>query len=754
VNDQTLNVQPAQARAATEVEYLSAALDAAGQGVWDYDGATGTWRFSAAWKRMRGIPETEVYAAQGIDWLDCIHPDDRAMVKEITERQYAGRVDEVAFEYREKHRDGHWIWILARGRCLEGHGDGKPVRIIGTDTDVTEIKRRELEFAAMSHRLELALSTSRVGVWEVDVQTGEELWDARQCELFGLGPGPASIQQETWENRVHPEDRDQAIAAFRDGLAEDRGYASDYRIVLPSGEIRYIRSRASVFVAGDGRRKAMGVDWDVTPDIERAEALARAKQLAEERSRELEAAQHSLEHASLHDALTGLPNRRCMDKALARFANDGSDQSLALLHIDLDRFKQINDTKGHAAGDAVLIHMAGLLRGHVRPGDLVARIGGDEFVVLLSPAPDSSTLRSIVDRIMLDGNRPFLWNGQECRSGVSIGVAEAQGSIDARQLLINADIALYRAKRAGRNCASYFTHRMQAEAVANKQCADDILKGLERGEFEPYYQPQFDAKTLDIAGLEALVRWRHPERGLLPPAKFLAVAGDINAIGAIDRIILEQAVRHMASWDALGIRIPRISVNVSARRLGDAVLLEHLKALPVEPHRISFELHESIFLDDHDDALAGNIAALKHLGFNIDIDDFGTGHASIVSLLRVNPHRLKIDRQLVLPVTESEAQRRLVRSIVEIGKSQDIAICAEGVETAQHAVILRDLGCDYLQGYYFAKPMAARDVPVFIKKRRWLGQPQGNLPVVIPDGSSLRNFMRVHAKRPSKRKAS
>jgi EAL domain-containing protein (putative c-di-GMP-specific phosphodiesterase class I) len=233
----------------------------------------------------------------------------------------------------------------------------------------------------------------------------------------------------------------------------------------------------------------------------------------------------------------------------------------------------------------------------------------------------------------------------------------------------------------------------------------------------------------------------------LPPAKFLSVANDLNAMGAIDRMMLEQAVNHIAAWDASGVHIPRISVNVSARRLADGVLLENLAALPIKPERISFELLESIFLDEHNDSVTGNIEPLKKLGFKIDIDDFGTGHASIVSLLRVRPHQLKIDRQLVLLVTQSEQQRRLIRSIVEIGKSQDIAICAEGVETMQHAEILRDLGCDCLQGYYFAKPMPATDVPGFVSGRSWLEQPAGNPPMTIPDGSILRGFIRDHQQR-------
>jgi diguanylate cyclase (GGDEF)-like protein len=409
-----------------------------------------------------------------------------------------------------------------------------------------------------------------------------------------------------------------------------------------------------------------------------------------------------------------------IDSELLKFnGENGKQQSLTLLHIDLDRFKQINDTRGHSAGDAVLVHMADMLRSQFRRNDLVARIGGDEFVILLSPSPPPAVLQGIVDRLINLAREPIYWQGHECRCGISIGIAEASGDFDPKQLLVNADIALYRAKNTGRNCAVYFTGRLQSEVIAKKECADDILKGLERSEFLPFYQPIVCAKSYDIASVEALARWQHPVRGLLTPDKFLAVASEFNAVGAIDGTILEQAIEHMKVWDAAGLNIPKISVNVSARRLGSDTLLESLKALPIQAGRISFELLESIFLDDDDDVNTKNIEGLKNLGIGIDVDDFGTGHASIIGLVRLNPNRMKIDRQLTRHIVESPTQRRLVKSLIEIGLSQNIEVCAEGVETAEHARILADLGCDYLQGYYFAKPMPERELVDYVKSQSW-----------------------------------
>ncbi|HTO30493.1 MAG TPA: cyclic diguanylate phosphodiesterase, partial [Pararhizobium sp.] len=283
-----------------------------------------------------------------------------------------------------------------------------------------------------------------------------------------------------------------------------------------------------------------------------------------------------------------------------------------------------------------------------------------------------------------------------------------------------ADIALYRAKGLGRNRYEFFTKQLQTQIHHAKRTADDIIKGLEDGEFVPFYQPQFNARTLEIAGVETLARWMHPRNGLLAPDYFLKIAEDINALTIIDRHIAELALRHFADWEAQGLSIPRISVNVSSPRLREAGLIESLEQLRIPSGKLSFELLESIFLDDLDEAASRTLADLKALGIEIEIDDFGTGHASIIGLMKLNPSRLKIDRALIKPITESPEQRKLVGSIIDIGHSLNIDVVAEGVETRLHADMLRDLGCDILQGYAFARPMPKPELEAFIRARSWL----------------------------------
>ncbi|WP_318012911.1 bifunctional diguanylate cyclase/phosphodiesterase [Mesorhizobium sp. BR1-1-7] len=286
------------------------------------------------------------------------------------------------------------------------------------------------------------------------------------------------------------------------------------------------------------------------------------------------------------------------------------------------------------------------------------------------------------------------------------------------RLMVNADIALYRAKGRGRNRYEFFTEDLQSEIVRTKRVADEILGGLERNEFVPHYQLQFDAKTLEVAGVEALARWNQPIDGLQLPGKFLKIAEELNVVSVIDRLMLKQTLHDFDQWQKARLLVPHVSVNVSARRLQDEELINSLTSLSIKPGTVSFELLESIFLDDNDELMVWNVNQIKELGIDIEIDDFGTGHASIVSLLKLQPRRLKIARQLISPIAESVQQREVVESIVQIGRSLGVEVIAEGVEIMLQAKILKDLGCDILQGYALSRPMSAYKITEFLGSRR------------------------------------
>ncbi|WVT72825.1 EAL domain-containing protein [Sinorhizobium chiapasense] len=587
-------------------------------------------------------------------------------------------------------------------------------------SNIRALRHSKAQLQELSHRLKIALDSSQIGIWELDIASGKLIWDDRMRELYGR-IGSTSETYEDWRSALHSDDLRRAEAEFMEALETGDAYNSDFRICLADGSVRHIRAIGSAYTGADGLRKVVGVNWDVTADFETRETLFEAKRMAEAHSVELEAARHRMEFNALHDPLTGLPNRRFLDQVLAeRDRHFMPEARLSIFHMDLDRFKQINDTLGHAAGDEILRHAAELLRGNADAKDFVARIGGDEFVIVRQDGgaePDATLASRIIEAMSV----PVRYKDQECRIGVSIGIAaQTKATDDLSHVLVNADIALYEAKRRGRNRHETFTGELKTAVFKTKQTADEILRGLEHNEFIAHFQPQFCPRSLDIIGVEALARWDHPFKGLLGPHAFLKTAEDINVVASIDQAILEQALFQIYRWEANGIHIPKVSVNLSYARLHDENLIDRLEQLQIPAGRLSFELLESISFDESDMTVLSNIRRIKELGIDIEIDDFGTGYASILSLLKLTPRRLKIDRQLVLPIRESPTEKRLVESIIDIGTSLGIEVIAEGVETLEHAHILKELGCHGLQGYAFARPMNANDLATFAFERRWL----------------------------------
>ncbi|QPB21515.1 EAL domain-containing protein [Rhizobium sp. 007] len=698
------------------------ALVGSGLGVWDHNNLIGTKYYSDTWKEIRGMAPHEEADGDYEEWLKLLHPDDRDFVIGAIEKQIAGDPDYHVFEYRERHKDGGWVWIECRGACVEWDENGAPARIVGTDTDITARKRSEEMLEHLSRRLDLALEISRIGVFEADLNAGTVEWDDRLLAMYGLEGTPRVKLSEAWEQALHPDDRERTLKNLEASLEKDRGLLQEFRIIRGDGAERVIRARSAFFLDADGKRKLIGANWDVTEEVSLRNDLQKAKDLAEARNQELEAARESIEHLALHDYLTELPNRRYLDRMLDERSAGCRENglTLAILHIDLDRFKQINDTLGHRAGDAMLKHAARVLKESVRASDFVARIGGDEFVVLCTIDSSPKKLSNMAARIIRELSKPIRYEGHDCRFGASIGIAAESGKdLDAKQLLLNADIALYRAKGAGRNRHEFFSKDARRTIIAAKRLSDEMLLGLERNEFIPFYQLQFHAQTLEVAGVETLARWRHPEHGLLTPGHFLTIAEDLDVVSAIDGLILEKGLADRAAWARDGFVTPKLSVNVSSRRLADPGLGKKLRVQKIEPGILSFELLESISLDDCDDAVLTNLRQFRKLGIDIEIDDFGTGHASIVSLLKLSPRTLKIDRELIRMLPQSAEQRKLVRSIIDIGRSLNILVTAEGVESMDHVRILGDLGCDMLQGYALARPMPAMQIPAFVRNAGW-----------------------------------
>jgi diguanylate cyclase (GGDEF)-like protein len=421
------------------------------------------------------------------------------------------------------------------------------------------------------------------------------------------------------------------------------------------------------------------------------------------------------------DALTGVLNRSGLQRAEAYVerATVGSLAEVAAIFVDVDNFKFINDNFGHDFGDRVLCHVAATLRACVGPSPYVVRMGGDEFVVLIFPAASALDLCAMADRIVERVRVPVESDDRSVSCTASVGLAISSTlDADVAGLIASADFALYRAKEAGRNRWSMYDRQAHNDATRTRRLANELGTAIEQGDLVVHYQPQLTAGGRVLAGMEALVRWAHPEEGLMAPDSFLPIAERLNLINRVDKAVLERVALDIKAWRKRGLAVPTVSVNVSAKRLRGSELASDLVATGVPIGDIAVEILESAFVDDVDSATRWTIDELKEMGVAIDIDDFGSGHASILGLLTIEPRRLKIDRMLVKPIVHDPAKRELIRSIVQIGHGLGIGVVAEGVETPEHMDAAEAVGCDLLQGYAIARPLPPEQILPFLEARQ------------------------------------
>jgi diguanylate cyclase (GGDEF)-like protein len=437
--------------------------------------------------------------------------------------------------------------------------------------------------------------------------------------------------------------------------------------------------------------------------------IARSIRYAIERKR----AEVALAHQALHDPLTELPNRALfldrLEQALARAQR--SSVNVAVLFLDLDRFKVVNDSLGHEAGDRLLVDVANRLRGVVRPGDTVARFGGDEFTILCDVRGERDAVL-IAERVAAAVEAPFTLDDNEAFLTTSLGIALTTGRVDARAeaLIRDADAAMYRAKERGKSRYELFDSNMRASAVDRLEIENALHRALDRGEFRVFYQPAVDLLTGEPIGVESLVRWQHPERGLVGPDEFIALTEETGLIVPLGAWVLREACRQWKVWEESGTPAPRIAVNLSTRQLGQPDLVEVvadvLEETGMDPAQLSLEITESTVLEDTESAL-GTLEALKRQGVRISLDDFGTGYSSLALLKRLPVDELKVDRSFVMGLGRDPKDSPIVSTVVGLAEALGLAAIAEGVETAAQAEELRRIGCRLAQGFYFARPQPA-----------------------------------------------
>ncbi|WP_344954367.1 putative bifunctional diguanylate cyclase/phosphodiesterase [Zobellella aerophila] len=434
-------------------------------------------------------------------------------------------------------------------------------------------------------------------------------------------------------------------------------------------------------------------------------------------------AEQALEHRALHDALTGLPNRALvldrLQQCLSRRA--GSNDGIAVLFIDLDHFKRINDSFGHDAGDQVLITVAQRLRQVMRPTDTVARLAGDEFVIVCPDVASHTDAIAIAQRLLAELAPPIQLKEDSVFVAASIGIAMAEPGWDAEKLIGSADIAMYEAKTGGHSHYQLFDEQMQMQVTTRLQIENELHRALDHGEFCLFFQPIVAAATGEVVSVEALLRWQHPVKGLLSPAEFIPIAEETGLIVPIGTWVIEETCRLAQAWSFLrDTHLPLgISVNLSPRQLLQSDLVDTVKRIfstcAFDPSRIEFgfEVTETAVMNDPE-AAASTLQALRELGAQIAIDDFGTGYSSLAYLKHFPVDTLKIDRSFVMGISEGNVDQAIVRAVTGLGHALDLVVVAEGVETAEQARILRHLEVDLLQGFLYAHPQPAEQLEALL----------------------------------------
>jgi diguanylate cyclase (GGDEF)-like protein len=431
-----------------------------------------------------------------------------------------------------------------------------------------------------------------------------------------------------------------------------------------------------------------------------------------------------IRHIAFHDDLTGLPNRlmliQRLDQALSRHSR--ATMKLAILYMNLDRFKIINDSLGHDTGDLLLMQVTDRLRTQLREGDTLSRVGGDEFVVLLENSDTSIDTSACAQRLVEQMTAPYRLGGKDCHVTLSIGISiyPSDGS-DSQTLLKAADMAMYRAKETGRNKYQYYAPSMNVHTLERLELESDLRRALERGEFLLHYQPKVDVSSGLITGVEALLRWRHPVRGLVPPLDFISLAEETGLIVAIGEWVLATACARTKAWQGRGLPRLSVAVNLSARQFSDSMLLAKLtriiQASGLDPSLLELEITESVVMSNGESAISV-LEKLKSIGVEIAIDDFGTGYSSLAYLKRFPIDILKIDRSFIRDIAAGSGDRKITRAIIAMAHSLRLKVVAEGVETAEQLHFLRIECCDAVQGYFLHRPLADDEVADILKRNR------------------------------------
>ncbi len=697
-----------QEKLRTAEERWRYAIDSSELGLWDWHVPTSIVFFSNQWKTMLGYEPADV-GSNVSEWESRVHPDDlQAVIADVT-RMLTGEVAYYNNEHRVRCKDGSYKWILDRGKVIARDDAGNPVRVIGTHTDLTAMKARNAEMQLHAnlfmHSLEgIMICDADAAILAVN-ESFTEITGYAQSDVLGKRPSVLSS-----------------------GRHEANFYRDMWRQVNAQG-----RWQGEVW----NRRKngTLFLEW-LTINVDRADdGSVRHYYAIFSDITERRATEQRLMHLTHHDPLTDLPNRLVLRDRLQRALVEAQRHQtlLAVLYVDLDRFRNVNDSLGHLIGDQLLVEVAQRLAQTVGHGDTVSRHGGDEFTVLL-PESDADAAAHMAQNLLEALSQPISIDGQQLVMSASIGIAtySADGH-DADSLLQASDVAMYRAKQDGGNLFRFHSAEMQSNVSKTLQTENALHRALRNSEFELFYQPQIEMASGRVVGCEALLRWHDPMLGMRSPMEFIPVAEESGLILPLGAWVMKTAAAQCKAWHDAGHTQFIVAVNVSALQFRQRRFVEQVAQVLADSglpaHALEIELTESAVADDPERAIA-LIQSLHDLGVRLSIDDFGTGYSSLSYLKRFNIHKLKIDQSFVRDLMTDSDSASIVQAVISMSANLGLIAIAEGVETAAQAAWLRQRGCNEAQGYLYARPM---DIDAF---ERWLAQEENALAPSATPGNN------------------
>lgn len=684
-------------------ERLSWALQGANDGYWDWNLETDFVYYSPRWKTMLGYAENELFYPHYDTWARLVDPDDTERTLKSVDDYLAGRVDKYEIEFRMKHKNGSWVYILSRAllACDEAGYQIMPKRLIGTHVDITERKKSEL----LIEKQTIALESTANAIVITDVQ----------AKIEWVNPAFVTLTGYSLNEAIGKTMQDLANSGY-----QDRAFYKEMW--------KTIRSK-NIWRGDLINRKKNGLVYDeymtITPVINQNDEITNFIAVKEDISQR-KASEKEIQELAFYDLLTGLPNRRLFMEQLkhAVLSSFRHETYSALLFIDLDHFKIINDTYGHDIGDLFLVDVASRINSCVREKDIVARLGGDEFVILLEQLGSDSReailiASSIGEKIMVRLNQEYIDSNIRHKGSGSIGICMFLNEYNkAEDILKRADTAMYKAKDSGRNSICFFDPLMQQELEQRSQLEKELWQAFANNELLLYYQLIVNERQ-EAVGTEALLRWEHPEKGIIGPNNFLSLVEKNNMIIPIGDWVVEEGLRQLHRWQQCEmLETLFLSINISAVQFQKidfvSKLEEKIKRFNIDCSSLYLELTESSLMHDIESTVI-KIKALRSMGIHISIDDFGTGYSSLSYLKQFKLDQLKIERLFVRDILIDQDDLILVKTIINMGKNLGMDVVAEGVENQRQFETLRAAGCTKFQGYWINRPMPEVEINALLR---------------------------------------